>query len=139
MPKRLYYINPYSNAMTADFLQQDQYPMHIFFESKDIVVEEKLEFRCSSSLNNMTKQDFIDSNAGSILISERLKKFLLGVLPVGSVQFIDSTLKCKDGVIDKLYLINSLMVDNIIDINNSKKKYISFSPGKFYLDNRPLA
>lgn len=121
MPKQLCFNYRYTNAMTADFLQQDQYPMHIFFESKDIVVEAVLEFRCSSSLNNMTKQDFIDINTGSVLISERLKKFLLEFIPIDSVQFIESTLKCKDDVIDNLYLVNSLLVDNIINVDASEK------------------
>ncbi len=134
MPKRITISHSYTNAMTAEFMQSEEYPMHTFFESEIVNVNDVLKFKCTSSLNNMMKQDFIDSNAGSVLISERLKGFLLNVLPTNSVQFIESSLKCKDGKIEGLYLINSLLTDDIIDIKASKKEYFSFSPNEFILD-----
>lgn len=85
MPKRIYFNSSYTSAMTADFLQQERYPMLIFFESRKISIENVLEFRCTSTLSNMLKQNIINSNAGSILVSEQLKVFLLSMLPVDGV------------------------------------------------------
>lgn len=125
MPKQISFNYQYTHAMFADFIEQEEYPMLIFFESKEINVKNVLKFRCTSSQSNMMKQNIINSNAGSILISESFKNFLLNVLPVDSIQYIESSLKCKDGTVDKVFLINSLLTENIIDIDASEKQFFS--------------